>query len=438
MLMEIEKNIWFDSDSIKIWKGEKENRRECMPVPSKKHVPSVQDENWRPTLIYIAAAACNLKCKYCYAGEGTYGIKAAKRQLTYEEYVETYTKMRELYKGIKAISFFGGEPLLNFREIKKFVEYLHETYPPEELPELSVNTNGTILNEEILDFLCRYHFVIGTSIDGSRDVHDENRIGHTGASTYDIVVKNIGTLHEKGLRVYVQYTFTKQHLDKYVPGMAEKWCRDMERLPIETYELIPVSSNEAAYRLDMADSGTQAAYKAFVSELADYYLTKLLKEDIQKVPRMFVGLLTRLLLQMEQHECSAGHSFSITPGKQIFPCHTFTEHTEFGMHIDEINSSADLQKNAAFVKVQKANRENNAACRGCVAGKVCGVWCKGLQNSLKGDAGIPLDERCILMQIFTEKIIVFLATQYETNKAVINRKIIAYNKLHGRKRENQT
>lgn len=430
MFIEVKENVWFDNESIKIFKGKEEERKEFLPIPSKKHVPSVHDEGWKPSIIYIAAAACNLKCKYCYADKGTYGIHSAKRQFTFEDYVATYSKMWDLHQGVKAVSFFGGEPLLNFKEIKKFVEYLYATYEKEQLPTLAVNTNGTILNEEILEFLSKYHFIIGTSIDGTKEIHDENRIGDCISSTYEVVTGNLDAFHKKGMKVFVQYTFTKQHLDRYSRGMAVKWCREMEQLPINTYEMIPVSTNNPEYKLDMENKDTLEAYTTFCGELADYYLYKLGNEEIDKVPRMFIGLVIRLLMQMEQNECSAGYSVSITPGGEVYPCHTFTEHSEYGMHISDINSKADLLGNEHFTQIKQANRERSELCQNCISKKICGIWCKGLQNDLKGDAKIPLDERCILMNIYTKKIIRFLAEEYPESKAKINRKLIDYNNLH--------
>ncbi len=406
MLFEIKEDLWFDNENIKVFRGNKENKEEFLPIPSKKHVPSVHDEGWKPSIIYIAAASCNLKCKYCYADEGTYGIQSVNRQFSFEDYVSTYTKMWNIHKGVKSISFFGGEPLLNFKEIKKFVEYLYETYEREQLPALSVNTNGTILNAEILEFLNKYHFVIGTSIDGTKEIHDKNRVADYIDSTYEVVTKNIDTLNDKGMRIYVQYTLTKQHLDCYCEGKAMEWCREMEQLPISTYEIIPVSTCNPKYKLDMEDEETLEKYKKLCNELADYYLYKLKNEEINKVPRMFIGLMIRILMQMEQKECSAGYSLSITPERRVYPCHTFAEYSEYGMNMDDINSLEDIYRNESFTEIKKANRETSDLCNNCIAKKICGVWCKGLQNSLKGSANIPLDERCILMDLYTRETLI--------------------------------
>lgn len=430
MIFEIKDNIKFDNETIQIYKEEAENKILCVPARKNKVVASVHDKKWRPTIIYLAATTCNLKCKYCYADDGTYGIHEAKKQFTLEEYIETFEKLYAVHNGIKAISFFGGEPLINFREIKKFVEYLYANYSPEDIPTIGINTNGTIMGKKIVEFLCKYNIIIGTSIDGTKAIHDDNRISDSIESTYDLVIANLEKLKNKGLTVYVQYTFTKQHLDRYGAGKAKTWCKEMELLPISTYELIPVSSNDSNYKINVKNPETLEKYKQFCNEIADYYLEKILTGDVSKVPRMFMGLVIRLLMQVEQKDCSAGHSISITPNKKIYPCHTFTEYKEYAVDFDQINEKQDFDKNESFLKAKNSNRSTNTVCDQCISKKVCGVWCIGLQNSVAGQLDKHLDERCILMNIYTYKIIDFLANHYHKNRVEISKKVIAYNNFH--------
>ncbi|WOO38580.1 radical SAM protein [Anaerocolumna sp. AGMB13020] len=427
-MYKVDNNIWFDSEAIKIFIDGDGGKKEFLKVPKKIEAPSVHDEGWRPTIIYLAATTCNLKCKYCYAEEGTYGIHDSKRQFDFEAYVATYEMIKEIHNGVKAISFFGGEPILNFRQIKKFVEYLFAT--SEKVPQLSINTNATILNDEILEFICKYNIIIGTSIDGTKEIHDRNRVADYIDSTYDIVFRNLKTLKERGTNIYAQYTFTKQHLDSYQPGSVNQWCREMEEMPINTYELIPVSSDDDRYRIDIEDKDTREKYEQFCTETADYYIDKILNGDITKVPRTFIGLMIRILMQVEQRDCSAGHSISITPNRRMYPCHTFTEHEKYAVEFNNLSSLQSLEENIGFKEVREGCRYDNEACQKCIAKKVCGVWCKGLQNNLKGSISKELQERCILMNIYTRKIIRFLVDYYKDNKDLINKKLIAYNKYH--------
>ncbi|MEG1880658.1 MAG: 4Fe-4S cluster-binding domain-containing protein, partial [Oscillospiraceae bacterium] len=69
---------------------------------------------------------CNLRCKYCFADEGTYheerSLMSAEVGMAAMDYlIKNSGKRRNL-----EVDFFGGEPLMNFDVVKKIVEYARE------------------------------------------------------------------------------------------------------------------------------------------------------------------------------------------------------------------------------------------------------------------------------------------------------------------------
>ncbi|OWR33187.1 hypothetical protein CDO73_01390 [Saccharibacillus sp. O23] len=430
MLFEVKEGIWFDNLSAAIHKGTP-GARSLTGVSSSEEMAQRRGPGWRPTLIYLSATDCNLRCKYCYADCGTYGMKSSNKVFSFEDYVESYERMRDIFGGVSTLSFFGGEPLLGFAEIRRFVEYLHERYPREELPELSINTNSTIAGGAVLDFLRKYDFIIGTSIDGPRDVHDENRIDAAGGGTYDRVLRNIDRFTDRDIHVFVQYTFNKSHLDRYEPGkgMAAQWYRELESLPIENYDMIPVSSEDPRFKLDMHDEESLARYLAFCEESADYYLDRMRDGDISKLPRMFVGLMLRIMTRTLHKDCSAGYSLSITPDRQVFPCHAFASDERFAVSLDELRGEADLLANPWFRSVREADRLKVEKCEKCIARRVCGVWCKALTFGEKGSFDDVLEERCVLMDVYTRRIVRFLVEEYPAHREAIRDKLLAYNRV---------
>lgn len=89
---------------------------------------------------------CNLRCAYCYAGDGNYGYydepfmskEVARRAIRF--LIENAGENKDL-----AITFFGGEPLLN-RRLIKFVVNLCKKYEKSENKRFSfsITTNGTL------------------------------------------------------------------------------------------------------------------------------------------------------------------------------------------------------------------------------------------------------------------------------------------------------
>ena len=81
-----------------------------------------------------------------------------------------------------SITFFGGEPLLRFDVIPKSVDFLKKLVESRrsELPEkfdlrFGINTNGTLLNDEIIEYIGRENFYIYISLDGPASRHDISR-----------------------------------------------------------------------------------------------------------------------------------------------------------------------------------------------------------------------------------------------------------------------
>lgn len=74
---------------------------------------------------------------------------------------------------INTISFYGGESLIEYKLIKQVVEYVRGKNVN---INFAMNTNLTLLTEDILDFLIKYQFAITISLDGPKEVHDLYRI----------------------------------------------------------------------------------------------------------------------------------------------------------------------------------------------------------------------------------------------------------------------
>lgn len=141
---------------------------------------------------------CNLRCRYCIYSEvyslsrnrtaKTMDFETAKMALDY------YTSLileGQQYNPVRrpAVSFYGGEPLMNFDLIKKCVLYLESTYPELDF-HFSFTTNGTLLTEEKETFLKEHLFFLNISIDGPEKEHDRNRVYPGDKGSFSDVIGN--------------------------------------------------------------------------------------------------------------------------------------------------------------------------------------------------------------------------------------------------------
>lgn len=116
-------------------------------------------------LVLQVTQQCNLRCEYC-AYSGIYNnnrIHTNSRMdwTTAKKAIDFFVE-RSIETEKCTISFYGGEPLLEFELIKKCIEYAEEIVEGKELI-FNMTTNGTLLKSEIADFLVNHncHISIG-------------------------------------------------------------------------------------------------------------------------------------------------------------------------------------------------------------------------------------------------------------------------------------
>lgn len=151
---------------------------------------------------------CNLKCKYCYAHHGTYGREQAKMCCdTIDNIIEDLKKRN--FDSVYVVSFFGGEPLMNYETIKYAILKFEENF--KKVGNYEITTNSLLLKEEMIQFFHNINKVkLVLSVDGPEDITDYLR----GKGVFQTVNKVLRYLDEINYYDYeVSATYTKAHLD---------------------------------------------------------------------------------------------------------------------------------------------------------------------------------------------------------------------------------
>lgn len=97
---------------------------------------------------------CNYKCSFCIQGQE--GIKVSSSVVRGDKLVKFMRQLEEAqlnFDNLKKIELWGGEPLVYWKTIKELVPMLREKLPD---VEISMISNGTLMTDEILDFLLEY------------------------------------------------------------------------------------------------------------------------------------------------------------------------------------------------------------------------------------------------------------------------------------------
>jgi uncharacterized protein len=150
-------------------------------------------------------ASCNLNCAYCYYTEKKYLYGNQTNFIMSEALLERFIKQYLSAQTQREILFtwHGGEPLLRGLSFYKKAISLQRQYAKGLHIDNSLQTNGTLLNDEWCIFFKENNFLIGISIDGTEHCHNHYRLYHDGKPTFHKTLEGINLLkkHEVAFNI---------------------------------------------------------------------------------------------------------------------------------------------------------------------------------------------------------------------------------------------
>lgn len=146
-------------------------------------------------------SACNLNCTYCYYLEKEHLYTTAQGQMMSEILLEKFTEeyLNSQTQPQVLFTWHGGEALLRPISFYKKALELQKKYGNGRQIDNVLQTNGTMLTDAWCEFFKENNFLIGVSIDGPQDFHDEYRRNKGGLPTFVKVMKGINLLKKHGV-----------------------------------------------------------------------------------------------------------------------------------------------------------------------------------------------------------------------------------------------
>jgi uncharacterized protein len=181
---------------------------------------------------------CNLDCTYCFylAKEALY---PGDRFRMSDDVLDTY--IRQLLESHDqpevTIAWQGGEPtLMGAGFFRRALEACDRHRRPSQSLTHTIQTNGTLLTDELCELFATHHFLVGISIDGPRELHDAYRLDKRGKPTFDRVMKGFELLRSRGVEHNILCTVHAANQDH--PIEVYRFFRD--DLGSRHIQLIPI------------------------------------------------------------------------------------------------------------------------------------------------------------------------------------------------------
>ena len=331
---------------------------------------------------------CNLRCGYCFAGTGDFGgYRAMMSKETAEKAVEFAIAGSKMRHNLE-LDLFGGEPLMNPEVVKHVINYVRRReFETGKNIKLTLTTNGTLLNDDIIQFLNDNRVMLVLSLDGKKETHDNMRPFPNKTGSYDAAVRGFKKVIESrnGKNYYLRGTYTH-----FNPHFAEDTL-DMTKIGKEL-SVEPVVGIDEPYVLTEAD--LPILYEEY-DKLARAYLQKRREGDAFDFFHFNVALDNGPCVAKRLAGCGAGHEyFAITPEGDIYPCHQFVGHEEYCMgNLEQGTFNTDIKKEFAGAHVY-----SKPTCRDCWAKFYCSGGCNANNYIYNGDIHDAYELSCKIMR----------------------------------------
>jgi uncharacterized protein len=307
---------------------------------------------------------CNFRCDYCY-------LKSAGNEyLENEMPVDVATKsvdfmLAQVPAGrTGVVRFFGGEPLLSYGLMKQVIEYAEDKAREQNKKvTFMVNTNGSLLNNEKIEWLQRHRFKVNISIDGNRESNNQHRKFVSGNGTWDTAIKKAKLFLEKAGYLNIRSTITdgsfqlKESMLEFskLGGASavtfQTECNLVGEPQVDAVDALSLMREHEELALALAEKVRQGEKLGYVNFMEPMF-------------RSYHSLKS-------SYRCGAARTMvAISPKGKMYPCHRFVD-----VHDTEMGD-VDNGLNGKMIQEFKENRvEFKQPCSECWARHFCGGGC---------------------------------------------------------------
>lgn len=356
----------------------------------------------RPLYIMLkpAGSLCNARCKYCYYLEKSklYGNrqKNIMTDSTLEKFIKEYIEAQTTPEVL--FTWHGGEALMRPMSFYKRAMELQRKYACGHRIDNCIQTNGILLNDEWCQFFKENNFLVGVSIDGPQESHDEYRRTAMGGPTFQKVMQGIKLLNKHGVEwnaLAVVNDFNADYPLEFYHFFKQIGCHYIQFTPI--VERLTNREDNLTLAPGMQEGGKLADFSITAEQWGNFLCTIFDEWVHNDVGEYYIQLFDATLANwagMEPGICTlskeCGHAGVMEFNGDVYSCDHFVypEHRLGNISTHTITEMmyGDKQREFAQMKHQMLPRQ----CRECKYEFACHGECpknRFLRDSY-GEAGL--------------------------------------------------
>ncbi len=323
---------------------------------------------------------CNLGCGYCYAGRKF--RKSMPRDIMVKSLDLAFSDGDD---GKIQVSFFGGEPTLEWDLLIEAAEYARKIAGNRHLVQC-VTTNGTLLTKERILRLAELDIYVGFSIDGNQRAHEANRPSMNGQSTWTAVSKGLDMMIEAGRPFETISVVTPASVRELGASVGELFARGVPRIALNPcYESVWSDEDLALW-----EHGLIEAAGIVASHMREGRIVSLNVFDAKIIARIKGGL-------DEGDKCDLGSGFiAVAPSGNLYPCERLVgEDTDERARIGHVSTGVERPRVSNFRAENLPEwHAQNEECGNCAEQIRCSNHCACANRAETGNYGTAGGVQC--------------------------------------------
>lgn len=328
-------------------------------------------------LIFNTTYKCNLKCKYCYFSANTVGSSIDPSTIVYtiKKCLNAMDKEQEL-----TVLFQGGEALLEYKKIKEALDMIGD----EKRIHYQMQTNGTLIDSEIMEFFEKYNIHVSFSLDSHISEHNILRTDDT-----DKFTRNIFNVCEMFKEKHMDYgliaVVNKNNIDDLLAMYKKLISKDINMFAYNFLWPIGRAKDERLDELVVPTEKLIAVMFQLYKELYEYNINNGFRPFEKYRERNLYMLWHRLFYRNLSNymcmntPCGAGiNTLTVDTNGDVYPCALMLPVLECGFKVGSIfdDSIEELLSRDSIIKhrnLSKISECSTCIYRAICAGGGCGV-----------------------------------------------------------------
>ena len=321
-------------------------------------------------LIKPASGLCNLRCKYCFYNSTIDSRSDGMRDIMEHSVLEIIVRraMEEAHRSVSFI-FQGGEPLIAGIEYYRAFAGLIRRHNTKKLKlNLSIQTNGLLIDDAFAELFRKNDFLVGLSLDGYADINDLYRTDGQKKGSYTRIMRAANVLNRHQVQYNILCTVTNataRHADKLWSFYIKNGYSYLQFTPC----------------ISSADTGdteflSAESYASFYKRIFELWYDDLLRgryisiRHIDNLVRAYMGHPPEIC-SMQGH-CSC--QFAIESDGSCYPCDFYMTDDRLLGNIAQMGF-AELQSSQSARDFIESSRHDRGECSQCHWSRLCAGGC---------------------------------------------------------------